>query len=92
MLFALDRINNDDTILPGIKLGALIMDSCSTPAYALNQSLDFVRELIGTMDADQYYCDDGSKPTAHDAGSQPVVGVIGGSYSSVSVQVRTLFR
>lgn len=27
--------------------GALIMDSCSTPAFALNQSLDFVRDLIG---------------------------------------------
>uniref|UniRef100_A0A914ULZ8 Receptor ligand binding region domain-containing protein n=1 Tax=Plectus sambesii TaxID=2011161 RepID=A0A914ULZ8_9BILA len=92
MLFALDKINNDDTILPGIKLGALILDSCSTPAFALNQSLDFVRDMIGTMDADQYVCQDGSNPSALDTGSQPVVGVIGGSYSSVSVQVANLLR
>uniref|UniRef100_A0A914DR92 G-protein coupled receptors family 3 profile domain-containing protein n=1 Tax=Acrobeloides nanus TaxID=290746 RepID=A0A914DR92_9BILA len=41
MLYALDMINAQTDFLRGYKLGALILDSCSNPAYALNQSLDF---------------------------------------------------
>jgi len=47
MLYALDRINEDPSILPGIRLGAHILDSCGSASYALNQSLEFVKGLIG---------------------------------------------
>ncbi|OQR75597.1 hypothetical protein BIW11_03235, partial [Tropilaelaps mercedesae] len=28
MLFAIDRINEDDTLLPNVTLGATILDTC----------------------------------------------------------------
>lgn len=47
MLYALDQINNDNSLLPNISLGALILDSCSNPSYALEQSMQFVRSFMG---------------------------------------------
>jgi len=47
MLYALDQINNDNSLLPNITLGALILDSCSNPSYALEQSMQFVRSFMG---------------------------------------------
>ena len=47
MLYALDKINADPTILPNISLGALILDTCSNPSYALEQSMIFVRSFMG---------------------------------------------
>lgn len=44
MMFALDLINkNDPDLLPNITLGSLIIDSCSSDTYALEQSMEFVR-------------------------------------------------
>lgn len=43
MLFAIDRINADPILLPGVKLGAIILDTCSCAEHALNQSLAFVQ-------------------------------------------------
>ncbi|PAV78727.1 hypothetical protein WR25_19872 [Diploscapter pachys] len=57
MLYALDKINEQKDFLNGYKLGALILDSCSNPSYALNQSLEFVRDMIGSSDASSYVCD-----------------------------------
>ncbi|CAL8358794.1 unnamed protein product [Lota lota] len=59
MLFAIDRINSDPTLLPGVSLGVHILDTCSRDTYALEQD---------------------DSPLA-------IAGVIGGSYSSVSIQV-----
>lgn len=70
--------------------GALILDSCSNPAYALNQSLDFVRDLIGSNDASEYLCRDGSHPESRQVAKKNVAAVVGGSYSSVTVQVNSL--
>lgn len=43
MLYTLEQINQDPNILPGIKLGALVFDSCNNPNYALEQALYFVK-------------------------------------------------
>ena len=43
MLYALDEINADKTILPNISLGAVVLDTCSNPSYALEQAMEFVR-------------------------------------------------
>lgn len=40
MLFAIDRINTDKTLLPGISLGVHILDTCSRDTYALEQVSD----------------------------------------------------
>lgn len=37
MLFAIDRINMDNTLLPGVSLGVHILDTCSRDTYALEQ-------------------------------------------------------
>jgi hypothetical protein len=65
----------------GIKLGAHILDTCGSPAFALNQSLNFVRELMGELDTTSYKCkivggwftyacafagSDGKTPRVHD--------------------------
>lgn len=37
MLFAIDRINMDSAVLPGVSLGVHILDTCSRDTYALEQ-------------------------------------------------------
>ncbi|EDW50941.1 GM26815 [Drosophila sechellia] len=93
MLYAIDRVNNDPNILPGITIGVHILDTCSRDTYALNQSLQFVRASLNNLDTSVYECADGSSPQLKkNASSGPVFGVIGGSYSSVSLQVANLLR
>uniref|UniRef100_A0A8C9PRL1 Glutamate metabotropic receptor 2 n=1 Tax=Spermophilus dauricus TaxID=99837 RepID=A0A8C9PRL1_SPEDA len=92
MLFALDRINHDPHLLPGVRLGAHILDSCSKDTYALEQALDFVRASLSRgADGSRHICPDGSYATHGDAPTA-ITGVIGGSYSDVSIQVANLLR
>ncbi|XP_072328139.1 metabotropic glutamate receptor 2 [Scyliorhinus torazame] len=91
MLFALDAINKDPNILPGIQLGAHILDTCSKDTYALEQSLEFVRSSLTKVDETEYICPDGSY-AIHDDTAFAIAGVIGGSYSDVSIQVANLLR
>ncbi len=86
MLLALDKINQDDQILPGVTLGAHILDTCSKDTYALEQSLEFVRASLTKVDDSEYTCPDGSY-AIHDDVPLAISGVIGGSYSDVSIQV-----
>lgn len=86
MLFALDEINKDPSILPGVRLGAHILDTCSKDTYALEQSLDFVRASLTRVDGSEHICPDGSY-AVHDDIPTAITGVIGGSYSDVSIQV-----
>ncbi|KAH8385424.1 hypothetical protein KR009_002228, partial [Drosophila setifemur] len=93
MLYAIDRVNNDSTILPGITIGVHILDTCSRDTYALNQSLQFVRASLNNLDTSAFECSDASSPQLRKNTSLgPVFGVIGGSYSSVSLQVANLLR
>uniref|UniRef100_A0A8C9TQ53 Metabotropic glutamate receptor 2 n=1 Tax=Scleropages formosus TaxID=113540 RepID=A0A8C9TQ53_SCLFO len=91
MLLALDEINQDERTLPGLKLGAHILDTCSKDTYALEQSLDFVRASLTKVDETEYICPDGSY-AIHDDFPVAISGVIGGSYSDVSIQVANLLR
>ncbi|KAF6312882.1 glutamate metabotropic receptor 2 [Rhinolophus ferrumequinum] len=92
MLFALDRINRDPHLLPGVRLGAHILDSCSKDTHALEQALDFVRASLSRgADGSRHICPDGSYATHSDAPTA-ITGVIGGSYSDVSIQVANLLR
>ncbi|XP_068983173.1 metabotropic glutamate receptor 2-like isoform X3 [Bombus flavifrons] len=49
MLYVLDEINSDDELLPNTTLGALILDSCSSDTYALDQSMEFVRSYMNQI-------------------------------------------
>ncbi len=65
-----------------------ILDTCGRDTYALNQSLEFIKASLNSFDASQYECPEGDDPRLKFNTSGPVFGVIGGSYSSVSIQVR----
>lgn len=92
MMYAVDIINDDPNILPNITLGVNILDTCSRDTYALNQSLQFVRSSLNNMDTSAFECLDNSVPRPKTNNTGPVFGVIGGSYSSVSLQVANLLR
>ncbi|XP_028265507.1 metabotropic glutamate receptor 4-like isoform X1 [Parambassis ranga] len=89
MLFALDRINNDNELLPNITLGARILDTCSRDTHALEQSLTFVQALI-EKDSTDIKCLSGGPPII--TKPERVVGVIGASASSVSIMVANILR
>ncbi|XP_071783393.1 metabotropic glutamate receptor 3 isoform X5 [Centroberyx gerrardi] len=91
MLFAIDRINMDRTLLPGVSLGVHILDTCSRDTYALEQALEFVRASLTKVDDTEFICPDGSYALQDDS-PLAIAGVIGGSYSSVSIQVANLLR
>ncbi|KAF7210290.1 metabotropic glutamate receptor 4 isoform X2 [Nothobranchius furzeri] len=89
MLFALDRINNDNELLPNVTLGARILDTCSRDTHALEQSLTFVQALI-EKDSTDVKCLSGGPPII--TKPERVVGVIGASASSVSIMVANILR
>lgn len=91
MLYALDKINADSNLLPGIKLGGILLDTCSSSTYALNQSLEFIRASINTVESSAFECKDKSTPRPK-YGSKMIAGVVGGSYSEVSLMVANLLR
>jgi len=43
LLYTVDKINKNNSTLPGIKIGVLALDTCDSSHYALEQSLDFVK-------------------------------------------------
>lgn len=49
MLFALDEINNNHDLLPNTTIGALVLDSCSSDTYALDQTMEFVRSYMNQV-------------------------------------------
>ncbi|XP_006874530.1 PREDICTED: metabotropic glutamate receptor 6 [Chrysochloris asiatica] len=94
MLYALDGVNADPELLPGVRLGALLLDTCSRDTYALEQALSFVQALIrGRGDGDQadVLCPRGDPPLRA-APPERVVAVVGASASSVSIMVANVLR
>ena len=64
MLYTIDEINKDDSILPGLTLGASILDTCSRDTYALEQALEYVRASMSSLDSTEFECEDGSQAKA----------------------------
>ncbi|KAM6927534.1 metabotropic glutamate receptor 7 [Xenentodon cancila] len=89
MMYALDQINGDPTLLPNVTLGARVLDTCSRDTHALEQSLTFVQALI-QKDASDVRCTTGEPPVF--VKPERVVGVVGASASSVSIMVANILR
>ena len=85
MLYALDLINDNDTLLPNIRLGFDIRDTCTSENLGLDEALDLT--LTGELDS----CT-GSLEAAGSNYSVPSTIVIGAAFSAVSVPVATLLR
>lgn len=43
MLFTIDKVNSREDILPGVRLGAKLLDDCDKDTYGLEQSIDFIK-------------------------------------------------
>ncbi|KAK2575982.1 hypothetical protein KPH14_007343 [Odynerus spinipes] len=43
MLYTLDRLNTGDGIIPGVKIGAHILDDCDKDTYGLEMAVDFIK-------------------------------------------------
>ncbi|XP_017764397.1 PREDICTED: metabotropic glutamate receptor 6-like [Eufriesea mexicana] len=93
MLYTIERINENPTILPGIRLGALAFDTCDNPVYALDQAFYFVKGFIARgnrFGGEGYRCDDRSMPKFFHGGFDRVVAVLGAQSSSVTIQVASV--
>lgn len=90
MLFAIDKINADSNLLANLTLGAHILDTCLRETYALEQSLEFIKAHMSTLDVTEYRCDNGLPPRF--TLNKPVAGVIGAAASPVSIMVANILR
>ena len=86
MLFALDSINSNTTLLPGVTLGHDIRDTCSVDYVAMDESSKWVSSKIVT----QNMCD--CLLPASQSTSAYLVGVVGAAFSKISGPVGSLLR
>ncbi|XP_028400115.1 metabotropic glutamate receptor 3-like [Dendronephthya gigantea] len=84
MLYAIHEINNNTNLLPNVTLGAEIRDTCSLKTKALDESLKFILDSLDSSSKQGEKC--GLNTT------KDVVGVVGPSRSSLSIEVAKLLR
>lgn len=96
-LKTIDEINHDKKLLPGIRLGIEIRDSCWAEKVAVEQTIEFIQDLLESRHAQQQQCcADGStgeescRPAAKHEG--PLVAVIGPGNSANSKAVQNLLQ
>ncbi|OQV15466.1 Metabotropic glutamate receptor 3 [Hypsibius exemplaris] len=91
MLYTIDQVNqhfNMTDLLPGIQLGAYVLDDCDKDTYGLEMAVDFIKGSISTLDG-EYKCPDGSTPVVP---YKVIPGVVGAASSVTSIQVANLLR
>ena len=93
MLFAIDKINNDSSLLPGLTLGYDIRDTCSSENIGLDETVDLV---ITSSQLDILSCPaaitTGVNGTDDEAMDAPTFGIVGAAASQVSIPVASLVR
>uniref|UniRef100_A0A915IIG2 Receptor ligand binding region domain-containing protein n=1 Tax=Romanomermis culicivorax TaxID=13658 RepID=A0A915IIG2_ROMCU len=90
MLFALDQINRENTLLPGLKLGAHILDTCNQDTHGLEQTLKFIKFSLSQENLQYYSCPNNTAP--FNKAPKPVPAVIGAASSQVSAMVANVLR
>ena len=86
MLFAIDRINNDTSLLPSLTIGYDMRDTCSEETIGIDEALDMiVRSGSLTVDTDTFieYVRAGNLSTR-------MSGIVGAAASSVTIPIATL--
>ena len=87
VLFAIDLVNNDPHILPNIRLGYDIRDTCISENIALDESIDFL------LSSGRLQLESCKESQSNNVSNKPtVIAVIGAIYSSVSIPVASVFR
>jgi metabotropic glutamate receptor 2/3/metabotropic glutamate receptor 6/7/8 len=91
MLYAIDLINNDTSLLPGITIGYDIRDTCNSENIGLDETIDIV---INGQQLDIESCTTQSAQIAANSSETipATLAVIGAASSGVSVPVATLLR
>ncbi|XP_043464455.1 metabotropic glutamate receptor 2-like isoform X2 [Leptopilina heterotoma] len=85
MLYTLDKLNEGEGIIPGVKIGAHILDDCDKDTYGLEMAVDFIKGSISNIDGAEYHC---NKTTVR----KVISGVVGAASSVTSIQVANLLR
>ena len=85
-LKTLDEINDNTRLLPNITLGSDIRDSCWYPPVALEQSIDFIKNSIASIEKLNVT---GNEQCAKQH-EKPIAGLIGPGSSTVTIQVQNL--
>ena len=81
MLFAIDKVNEDESLLPGIKLQVKIEDTCSSIEVATEKSLNYT--IINYQSI--YECFGN-----HSAQDKPILAIVGERSSDISRAVTNL--
>ncbi|XP_076678780.1 metabotropic glutamate receptor B isoform X3 [Andrena cerasifolii] len=85
MLYTLDKFNEGEGIVPGVKIGAHILDDCDKDTYGLEMAVDFIKGSISNIDGAEYHCN-------KTAVRKVISGVVGAASSVTSIQVANLLR
>ena len=89
MLFALDSVNANKTLLPNITLGFDIRDSCFSENIGLDETIDVI---ISGNQLDVVPNDCESARIGSTNASIPTVGIVGAAASRVSIPIASLGR
>ena len=93
LLFALDEINSDPDLLPGVKLGLRAIDSCDDPYYAADRSFELIKGFVSRHTNLSCLVHYRSGPLSREwPCGDNLVGLIGPQTTSVSVEVASLGR
>ena len=79
MIFAIEEINRNSNLLPNVTLGYTLYDNCGTLGIAFRASLSLV------SGQEEQFILDGTC-----AGSPPVPGIVGDSYSTFTIAVSSV--
>ena len=90
MLFTLDLINSNDSILEGVSLGYDIRDSCYSENIGLDETIDLL--IADNHPISIQTCQALNDPAAINNISAPTIGLIGAASSRISVPVASLLR
>ena len=90
-LYALDAINSDPNILPNVKLGYDIRDTCVSENVALDESVDLLF-TEGLPDPDVCNVVLNNSSSSNISSSRSVTALIGPTTSQVSLSVASLLR